>query len=1463
MSPERFHPAVSTWLSVAFTAPTPVQIRAWEALREPRDLLVAAPTGAGKTLAAFLAVIDELVRQGVENRLAEGVQIVYVSPLKALSNDIQCNLEQPLAGIQEALAAGGFPAVPLRTAVRTGDTPQISRTLMRRNPPQILVTTPESLYILLTSESGRDMLKTTRTIIVDEIHAVAGTKRGAHLALSLERLSALTAQRPRRIGLSATQRPLEEVARFLCGTSACESLQKQVDIIDEGHARTRDLALELPSAPLEAVLSAESASEMHDRIAELILEHRTTLVFVNTRRMAERVAKALSDRIGNDLITSHHGSMSRELRLQAEQRLKAGQLRALVATASLELGIDVGEVDLVCQIGSTRTLATLLQRVGRSGHRLDALIKGRLFPQSRDELVECAALLDMTRRGELDRLTIAGPALDVLAQQIVAEVAARGECSFDALLGLMRGAYCYRALSTETFSRVLDMLAEGYAFARGRRSAYLHLDRINRQVRPRPGARLVAITCGGAIPDTADYDVLVEPSGQFVGTVNEDFAIDSMPGSIFQLGNSSWRIVKIEQSAVRVADAAAEPPNMPFWVGEAPARSDELSTAVSRLRADFDLRLLATAGEQRAATLLAWLREDLALGRSAAEQIYEYLAGGRLALGVMPTQHTLVLERFFDESGGMQLVIHSPFGTRINRAWGLALRKRFCRQFNFELQAAAVEDAIVISLGAIHSFPLEDVWRFLKAATVRQVLTQALLDAPMFPVRWRWVACCALAIQRSRFGKRTPPRLLRMSAEDLVSLVFPDQLACAENLTGAREIPDHPLVAQAIDDCLSDVMDCTGLEALLRAIEAGEKELVARDLTEPSPFAQAVLNANPYAFLDDAPLEERRTQAVQSRRWLDPALATDLGALDPQAIARVIAEVWPSPRNRDELHEALDLLGAVSPSTLAHGPRGELAEVDEARLADWYEVLAGEGRALTLHTRGSSTGGLGSQPADEMKWLAAERCRDLCGLWPGAALIGAEPPAELQLPTVESPLLALVRGWMEVCGPVTVQMLAAHLGQETSAIEQQLHALEAQGIVMRGQYSPGVVDLEWCERRLLARIHRYTLNRLRAEIEPVAAADFLRFLFEWQYAAGGQQVEGTQATAKVLEMLAGFEAPAAAWEQAILPLRIKDYSPSMLDRLSGGGRVSWLRLRPREGGKAGAQLLRTSPISFVPRGDLRAWLRLHGGDEKPELSGVALAVQAFLQGHGASFFDDIAAGTRLLRTQCEQALSELVTAGLATSDNTLGLRVLLTPSAKRRPLHGQRRRRAVATGIEDTGRWALLAAGEGGPEQLPYGAPDLEPVARSLLQRYGVVFRRLLERENCAQLWRPILQCLRRMEARGEIRGGRFVAGFAGEQFALPEVVAALRRVRASQASGVPVLTSAADPLNLVGILTPGVRVPTNSQAVVAWLDGEPVATRLAGQIHLLKTLDAAQEMRVRTALIARRSSPQAARRKI
>src|SRR3984893_9585255 len=687
---DSFHPAVAAWFSRTFDAPTPAQERAWPALRSGEHVLVAAPTGSGKTFAAFLAAIDQLVKEGLEGALPDETRIVYVSPLKALSNDIQRNLDAPLKGIRDELAALNLPDVAIRAVVRTGDTSQAERAGMRRKPPHIVVTTPESLYILLGSQSGRDMLTTCRTVIVDEIHAIAGNKRGAHLALSLERLQALTGRGLARIGLSATQKPIEELARFLIGSRAAAG--EDCIVIDSVHARSRDLKLELPPAPLEAVMSGEVWTQVYDRLAELIREHRTTLCFVNTRRLAERVARHLSERLGEENVAAHHGSLSKDRRLNAEHRLKRGELKVLVAAASLDLGIDIGDVDLVCQLGSTRSINALLQRVGRAGHSVGGISKGRIFPLSRDELVECAALFDACRRGELDRLHVPRQPLDVLAQQMTAEVSAR-EWAENELFDLMRGAYPYRELSREDFDACVRMLADGVSTRRGRRGALLHHDSVNQMLRPRKGARLTALTSGGAIPDNADYKVMLEPEGHLVGTVNEDFAVESLQGDVFQLGNTSYRILRVERGTVRVEDAHGQPPSIPFWLGEAPGRSMELSAAVSDLRKEIERRL----GEEPP-TALAWLQETVGLDEASAFQIVQYLSAGKAALGTLPTLDTVVFERFFDESGGMQLIIHSPFGSRVNRAWGLSLRKRFCRTFNFELQAAATEDHIVLSL---------------------------------------------------------------------------------------------------------------------------------------------------------------------------------------------------------------------------------------------------------------------------------------------------------------------------------------------------------------------------------------------------------------------------------------------------------------------------------------------------------------------------------------------------------------------------------------------------------------------------------------------------------------------------------------------------------------------------------------------------------------------------------------------
>jgi ATP-dependent helicase Lhr and Lhr-like helicase len=1458
-----FHPAVSGWFGRTFAAPTAAQRVAWPAIAAQRHVLIAAPTGSGKTLAAFLAVIDQLVRAGLEPQgLADQTYVVYVSPLKALSNDIHRNLEAPLAGIRAQLEALGLPPVEIRTFVRTGDTPQHERRASVKRPPHIIVTTPESLYILLGSESGRRMLASTRTVIVDEIHAVAGSKRGVHLALTLERLEALAGRKLTRVGLSATQRPVEDVARFLVG---CGNLKADgsadCTIIDTGHVRERDLQLEIPAAPLEAVMSGEVWTQLYDRLAELIAEHRTTLVFVNTRRQAERLARHLSERLGEQHVTAHHGSMAKESRLDAEARLKRGELRALVATASLELGIDIGEVDLVCQLASPRSIAAFLQRVGRSGHTLGGTPKGRLFPLSRDDLIECAALLAAVRRGELDRLVMPGAPLDVLAQQIVAEAAAR-EWHDDELYRLCARAWPYRALPRTAFDELIRMLAEGHSTRRGRHGALLHHDAVNHLVRGRRGARLTALTSGGTIPDTADYQVILEPQAQFVGTVNEDFAVESLQGDIFQLGNVSYRILRVEAGRIRVEDARGEPPTIPFWLGEAPGRTAELSESVSRLRAGVEAQLDAHIEAPLAAAIAAasaWLVADAGISAAAATQAVEYLAAARAALGALPTRETIVFERFFDEAGGMQLVIHSPFGSRINRAWGLTLRKRFCRAFNFELQAAATEDAIVLSLTTAHSFELADVARYLHSNSARALLVQALCAAPMFPVRWRWDATIALALPRFRGGRKVPAPLARMAAEDLLAAVFPDQLACAENLSGELEIPDHPLVRQAIADCLDEAMDIGGFERLLRALEAGRIRVIARDLTEPSPLALEVLSARPYAFLDDAPLEERRTQAVMSRRWLDPESAADIGKLDPQAIARVRAEAWPDAASADELHDALLWLTCLTAA--------------EAAAGGWPELLA----QLAASRRVTRLAAPGNDAPRAGLWVTAERLPLFTALYPQAACepAVATPDGHARTFTPEEALVEVVRGRLEGAGPTTAQALATTLSLPTARIETALAGLEAEGFALRGAFSADAVPgAEWCERRLLARIHRYTVKRLRAEIEPIEARDYLRFLFEWQRVSAATRMQGPDAVGAILAQLEGFEAAAGAWETEILPLRISEYEPAWLDEQCLAGRFVWTRLDPRSSDpERRAAPVRATPIVLVARRNLRLWSQLASGPGEPHLSAGTLRVAAHLDRHGASFFDEIAAGTGLLPAQVEEALAELVALGVVNSDSFAGLRALLVPADRRRSAApGRRRRRVSLYGMDAAGRWARIARELPAMPTVPAAQSTrgasaaerareeeiIEHVVRTLLRRWGVVFWRLLAREaDWLPPWRDLLRCCRRLEARGEIRGGRFVAGFSGEQFAAPEAIAPLREARRRSQDGHYVSLSAADPLNLVGILTPGARLPSLAGNRVLYRDGIPVAVLSGGEVSFLAELPAAQAWEARN-LLLRRPVPEA-----
>ncbi len=1412
MALTNFHPAVRTWFETNFAEPTPVQTQSWPAIGNCEHTLLAAPTGSGKTLAAFLASIDSLVKEGLERGLPDETRVLYISPLKALSNDIQKNLQIPLAGIRDCLLESGLPDVDIKAWVRTGDTPQSERRLAAKNPPHILVTTPESAYILLTSDSGRAMLRTVRTVIVDEIHALAGNKRGAHLSLSLERLDQLTAEPLTRVGCSATQKPIERMSQFLLGAR-----DEKCNIIDTGYARERDLALEIPASPLEAIMANEVWEEIYDRLATLVSTHKTTLIFVNTRRLAERAAKHLGERIGEENVTSHHGSLAKEHRLRAEQRLKGGELKCLIATASLELGIDIGDINLVCQLGTPRSIAAFLQRVGRSGHGVGETPKGRLFPLSRDDLVECTALLHAARRGELDEIIVPPQPLDVLSQQVVAEVAAQ-EWDEGELYAAVCRAWPYRALPRKTFDAIVHTLAHGFSTRRGRRGAYLHHDAVNGRLRARRGAKLTAVTNGGAIPDQFDYEVVLTPDGFKVGTLNEDFAFESMPGDIFQLGNTSYRILKVEQGKVHVEDARGEPPNLPFWIGEAPGRTDELSRAVSELRKNLDTRLDDGMG---AAT--RWVAGEYGIDEPAAQQLVHYIAGARAALGLVPTQERIVFERFFDETGDMHLVVHSPYGSRINRAWGLSLRKRFCRRFNFELQAAALEDSIVLSLSATHSFPITEPAKYVHSSTVRDVLVQALLDAPMFPTHWRWVASIALAIKRNHNGKRAPAYFQRNDAEDLIAIVFPDQIACAENIPGEREIPDHPLVEQSLNDCLHEVMDLDGFVALLKRIENETVEIIGRDLSSPSPLAQEILGARPYAFLDDTPAEERRTLAVQSRRYMDPEEAADLGRLDADAIARAKSEAWPQASTADELHDALVVLGFV---TAAEAGR-ETAERSEFDFG-WshlFAELTGDRRATAIRL------------GDQELWVAAERLTEFTTRYGELAMTPSiDPVAGVAVADdADSALREILRSRLEGLGPITASKLGAPLDAAESDVKAALVALEQEGFVLRGRFTQAAQDVdrpeEWCERRILARIHRYTIKRLRSEIEPVTAAAYMRFLLHWQGLTDRR--EGLEALQAVIEQLEGYSAAAASWERDILPARLSLYSSDLLDAQCAMGKAMWLRLSVKAGnGSKRTAPVKGAPVALLDRMALPFWRHAAPAADpvSATLSSSGRAVLEHLQACGASFFVDIVQTTGLLRTQVEEALGELVSWGMVTSDSYSGLRALITPPS-RRPRFGVRRgrRRTATSQFDRAGRWSLVGSVS------PIDDHDaVEHIAWALLKRYGIVFRKVLERETSLPPWRDLLRVYWRMEARGEIRGGRFVQRFSGEQFALPEAVGALRRFRKDSAARDRVVISATDPLNLVGIILPGEKVPATPTNRILLEDGVAVAVQNGDSIETL-----------------------------
>jgi ATP-dependent Lhr-like helicase len=1403
---ESFHPAVRTWFARRFPAgPTAPQADGWREIAAGNHTLIAAPTGSGKTLAAFLVCIDRIYRaHEAGGEPAAGPQVVYVSPLKALAVDIQLNLERPLAEIAEVAAELGLTAPDIRVAARTGDTTAAERAAMLKRPPDFLVTTPESLYLMVTAERSRAIMARTRTVIVDEIHAVAGNKRGSHLALTLERLEYLaTAEGTvalQRVGLSATQRPIETVARLLVGAGKDRSNpdgSPNCAIVDAGHRRDLDLALELPSDELGAVATAEQMAEILDLIAGHVQQHRTTLVFVNTRRMSERVAHMLGDRLGDGQVAAHHGSLSKERRLRVETRLRSGDLRALVATASLELGIDIGPVELVGQIGSPRSFATLLQRVGRSNHSRGGTPAGRLYPTSRDELVECAALLRGLRTGRLDALQVPTGPLDILAQQAVAECAAADWPEAD-LLALARRAAPYADLSQEDFDQVAELVSEGIRTGRGRRAAYLHRDQVAGRLRGRRGARIAALTSGGAIPELGDFRVLAEPDETLVGTVNEDWAVESMAGDVFLLGTHSWRIRKVEPGVVRVVDAQGAPPSVPFWLGEAPGRTRELSEEVSAIRSAVAGKL-AESGREAA---IAWLEAECGVAGPAAETIVDYLAAGLAQLGVLPTMDTIVLERFFDDAGGMQLVGHAPFGARVNRALGLGLRKRFCVTFDFELQAAASDDAILLSLGPQHSFPLERVPKFLASRTVEDVVRQAVLTSPMFASRWRWNLNRSLAVLRMRGGRKNPPQIQRMEADDLMAAVFPTLAACQENVApGPLEIPDHVLVRQTLEDCLREAMDIDGLKELIGGIESGQVAVVVRDTTEPSVLAHEILNGRPFTYLDDAPLEERRSRAVSLPRGL-PVAASELGRLDPAAIERVTAQVQPEPRDADELHDLLMTVIVLHPQ------------------ADWqplFDELAASQRAAAVQGPGTDL------------WCAVERRPAVEALFPDAAIVPDHPcpvtPAEA--PDEDTAAADVLRGHLDCRGPSTAADLAEASALSQSLVVRGLARLEEEGFAIRGRFTAAGAAEEFCARRLLARIHSYTRQRLRAEIEAVTARDFMRFLLRWQHVEPGTRREGRFGVLAVVEQLQGFELAAGAWESAVLAARVEGYRREWLDELCLSGQVAWGRLSVRDSQpdptprRSGLTPSRATPITLTIRDDLPWLLRAARGELTPAVPGPGRTrdILDALAEHGAMFRPDLATVTGRLPAEVEEALWDGVARGLVTADGFRAVRSLLqrgAAAAALRPRRGLRRGLGAAGALGSAGRWCLLptAAVEADRDELA------EAVAEQLVARWGVIFRDLAKRENLAVGWRDILWALRRMEARGTIRGGRFVAGFSGEQFAHPDAIDVLRTVRRQRPTGQPVRLSAADPLNLTAVVLPGPRVPAIPTNTVTYVDG-------------------------------------------
>ncbi|MGJ8663013.1 MAG: DEAD/DEAH box helicase [Marinicella sp.] len=1287
-----FNPIIQQWFTQQYSQPTQVQAAAWKEIQSGKDVLISAPTGSGKTFAAFLSAIDQLHTAQADE--STGLKVIYISPLKALSNDININLTEPLDAINTMQTGDTC----ITSSVWTGDTSSYAREKIKLKPPHILVTTPESLYNILTSQAGRSIMHGVETVIIDEIHALAPNKRGAHLLLTLMRLEALAYIRPQRIAISATQRPIEKMQHYV--------LHPQFSaVVNLGHKRHMELSIEIPPSPLAAIMSNEQWGEVHHQVAEAIKKHNTTLVFVNNRRLAERVAKHLAERVGDKLVTAHHGSLAKEHRLQAEQALKAGQLKAIVATASLELGIDIGDVDLVIQLGSPGSIQSFLQRVGRSGHGVDRIPKGIIHPMTIDDLLEATALFVAIEEGTLDETSFPKQPLDVLAQQIIAEVSQK-TWQAEQLYHLFSTASLYSNLSKRQFYQVVNMLADGYSGRSTYQRALIFFDEAMDQIRPRKAASLTALLNGGTIPDQFDYDVRLLPDDLKIGTLNEDFSFESIPGDIFQLGNHSYRILKVQSGTVFVEDAAGQPPNIPFWFGVQMWRSDELSQAVSNLRLQFNKHL---SDKKQTGDL-----SKLPVNESGLSQLLNYAGKTKDVLGVIPSQQDIVVERFFDGNNDMHLVIHSVFGSRVNRAWGLALRKRFCRQFNFELQAAALEDALILSLSSTHSFELEIVQHYLKASSVKEVLIQALLDTPFFVTQWRWNASVALAVKRRRGGKRVLPQFQRNEAEDLVAEIFPDQIACAENIAGNRTVPDHPLVEQTIVDCTEGIMDVDRLADILKAIEVESINIHYVDSHTPSPTSLAIINARNYAFLDEAPAEERRTLAIHTKSLDESFAAYKLSQADIESFNQ---QLKPKVRDLDELQEWVFFHGLLWPDESQAFQEGLQQLIDAKRLNQ-------------IQLKGINI-------------IYSPKYEQLIDVW-------SNHPERLDVSLIES----LVANRLTLSGLVEFEALNHRIPVAASLLLQTLQLLEAKGVAFlyaKGTHS----NDQWIERNHLARLRKSQLSQARRDVKTLSSGGYEDFLKEWQFVS--QPAVGIEGLTQVLHQWQGFATNALSWEEEILGPRVQDYHGMMLDMLCQSGQFIWKRTKAvLVSDDLNQMTIQKTKFTFLENRLAHLFPAIK---EVEQLNAKSRMVLSVIESHGAQFFRELLAYTDLMPIELEQVLIYLIKEGLIVADGFQALRVFSqSPADRRRQLIKAKKYANNLGYLEMMGRWSVI-------EQKQV---EIKDYIAMMMNRYGVLSYDIWNLEQMPVKWRNVSFELQRMEARGEVVAGRFVDHMAGMQFALP-----------------------------------------------------------------------------------------------